>query len=48
MDESSLQDIFTLAGGLLSWASRLQLMVYLSITEVEHVSATEGNKDVIC
>ena len=47
MDESTLQDIFTLAGGPISWDSKLQLVVDLLATEDEYVVAIEGNKEAI-
>ncbi|KAH7301632.1 hypothetical protein KP509_23G035000 [Ceratopteris richardii] len=39
--------IFTLAGGAISWCSRLQKIVALSTTEAEYISATEASKEAI-
>ena len=34
--------VYTLAGGAISWCSRLQRIVALSTTEAEYISATES------
>ncbi|MCO5579895.1 hypothetical protein L7F22_033760 [Adiantum nelumboides] len=39
--------IFTLAGGAVSWCSRLQKIVALSTTEAKYISATEASKEAI-
>jgi len=39
--------VFTLAGGAVSWLSKLQDVVALSTTEVEYMAATEACKEAI-
>ena len=39
--------VYTLASGAISWCSRLQKIVTLSITKVEYISATEASKEAI-
>ncbi|MCO5595809.1 hypothetical protein L7F22_049859 [Adiantum nelumboides] len=39
--------VFAIAGGAVSWCSRLQKIVALSTTEVEYISATEASKEAI-
>ncbi|MCO5603651.1 hypothetical protein L7F22_057802 [Adiantum nelumboides] len=39
--------VFTLAGGAVSWCSRLQKIVALSTTEAEYISATEASEEAI-
>ncbi|MCO5608072.1 hypothetical protein L7F22_062277 [Adiantum nelumboides] len=39
--------VFTLAGGAISWCSRLQKIVALSTTEAAYISATEASKEAI-
>ncbi|MCO5589082.1 hypothetical protein L7F22_043048 [Adiantum nelumboides] len=39
--------VFTLAGGAVSWCSKLQKIIALSTTEVEYISATEASKEAI-
>ena len=39
--------MFTLAGGAISWASKLQTVVVLSTTEVEYMVATQTCKETI-
>ncbi|MCO5569008.1 hypothetical protein L7F22_022714 [Adiantum nelumboides] len=39
--------VFTLAGGAISWCSRLQKIVALSTTEAEYISATKASKEAI-
>ncbi|MCO5586749.1 hypothetical protein L7F22_040691 [Adiantum nelumboides] len=39
--------VFTLAGGVVSWCSRLQKIAALSTTEAEYISATETSKEAI-
>ena len=39
--------IFTVAGGAVSWCSKLQKIVALSTTEAEYISATEASKEAI-
>ncbi|KAH9296340.1 hypothetical protein KI387_039928, partial [Taxus chinensis] len=41
---STTRYIFTVGGMAVSWISRLQKVVALSITEVEYVIATEATK----
>ena len=38
---------FTLAGGAVSWCSRLQKVVALSTTKTEYISATGASKEAI-
>ncbi|MCO5573832.1 hypothetical protein L7F22_027607 [Adiantum nelumboides] len=45
--KSTSGDVFTLAGGAVSWCSRLQKIVALSMTEAEYISATEASKEAI-
>ena len=45
--KSTSSYIYTLAGGAISWCSRLQKIVTLSITKVEYISATEASKEAI-
>ena len=39
--------MFIIAGGAMSWVSKLQTIVALSTTEVEYMIATQGCKDAI-
>ncbi|KAH7295960.1 hypothetical protein KP509_26G001200 [Ceratopteris richardii] len=39
--------VYILAGGAISWCSRLQRIVALSTTEAEYISATEASKEAI-
>ncbi|KAH7307767.1 hypothetical protein KP509_22G076900, partial [Ceratopteris richardii] len=39
--------VFTIAGGVVSWCSRLQKIVALSTTEAECISATQTSKEAI-
>lgn len=39
--------VFAIAGGAVSWCSRLQKIVALSTTEAEYISATEASKEAI-
>ena len=39
--------VFTLAGGAVSWCSRLQKVAPLSTTEAEYISVTEVYKEAI-
>ena len=45
--KSITEFVFTLSGTSISWASNLQKIVTLSITEVEYVAATESIKEMI-
>ncbi|MCO5611249.1 hypothetical protein L7F22_065501 [Adiantum nelumboides] len=45
--KSTSDYVFTLAGGAVSWCSRLQKIVALSTTEAEYISATEASKEAI-
>eukprot|EP00253_Pinus_taeda_P022145 PITA_22145 len=39
--------VFTLAGGVISWMSKLQEIAMLSTTEVEYIDASDANKEAI-
>ena len=39
--------MFTLAGRVVSWVSKLQSVVAMSTTEVEYVAATQASKEAI-
>ena len=39
--------VFTVGGTIVSWISKLQKVVALSIIEVEYVATTEASKEVI-
>ena len=39
--------LFTFAGGAVSWQSKLQKCVALSITEAEYITATEAEKEML-
>ena len=39
--------VFTLAGGAISWMSKLQETVALSTTEVEYIAASDASKEAI-
>ena len=39
--------VFTLAGGAVSWCSRLQKVVALSTTEADYISIIEASKEAI-
>ena len=39
--------VFTLAGGAISWVSKLQTVVALSTTEAEYMAATQACKKVV-
>ncbi|KAL4323155.1 hypothetical protein GQ457_11G027600 [Hibiscus cannabinus] len=39
--------VFTIAGGAVSWVSKLQSVVATSITEAEYVAATQASKEAI-
>ena len=39
--------VYTLAGGAISWCSRLQRIVALSTKEAEYISATDASKKAI-
>ena len=39
--------LFTFVGGAISWQSKLQKCVSLSITEVEYIIATEDGKEML-
>ena len=45
--KSITEFVFTLSGTFISWASNLQKIVTLSITEVEYIAATESIKEMI-
>ena len=45
--KSITEFVFTLSGTSISWASNLQKIVTLSITEVEYVAAIESIKEMI-
>ena len=45
--KSITEFVFTLSGTSISWASNLQKIVTLSITEVEYVAATKSIKEII-
>ena len=44
---STTDYVFTLGSGAVSWVSRLQKIVALSMTEAEYVAATETCKELI-
>ena len=45
--KSTTMFVFTLGGTAISWASNLQKIVTLSITEAEYVAAIENGKEMI-
>jgi hypothetical protein len=45
--KSTSSYIFTLAGGAISWQSKLQKCVALSTTEAEYISAVEAGKELL-
>jgi len=44
---STTRYVFTTCGKTISWVSKFQKNVALSITEVEYVVATKGSKEMI-
>ena len=44
---SSTGYVFTLAGGAISWMSKLQETVALSTTEAEYIAASDVSKEAI-
>jgi hypothetical protein len=45
--KSTLGFLFTFAGRVVSWQSKLQKCVALSTTEVEYIAATEAGKEML-
>ena len=45
--KSTTDYVFTLAGGAVSWVSKLQTVVALSATEAEYMAATQACKKAI-
>lgn len=45
--KSTFGYLFTFAGGVVSWQSKLQKCVVLSTTEVEYIIVTEGCKELL-
>ena len=45
--KSTIGYVFTFAGGVVSWVSKLQIIVALSTTEVEYIAATQACKEAI-
>ena len=45
--KSTTRFVFTLGGTAISWASNLQKIITLSITEVEYVAAIKAGKEII-
>ena len=45
--KSTLGYLFTFAGGVVSWQSRLQKCVALSTPEVEYIAANEASKEML-
>ncbi|GKC15573.1 hypothetical protein Tco_1012355 [Tanacetum coccineum] len=39
--------VFTLSGGIVSWVSKLQSVVALSITEAEYVAPAQASKEAV-
>ncbi len=45
--KSTLEFLFTFAGRVISWQSKLQKCVTLSTTEAEYIAATEVGKEML-
>jgi len=45
--KSTIGYLFTFSGGAISWQSKLQKCVALSITKAEYIAATEASKEMI-
>ena len=45
--KSTIRYLFTFAGEVISWQSKLQMCVSLSTTEVEYIAVTEAGKEML-